>query len=72
MQYIVHPSWITDSISSGKRLPERGYSLMSQISKGLSLQAGGSSWAPTRPSTVVNSPRKVSKSRDAVPFWSRL
>ena len=46
VQYIVHPSWITDSVAAGRRLAERSFSLMSQISQGLR------DWEPLRSDLV--------------------
>ena len=34
VQYIVHPTWLTESLAAQRRLPERRFSLMAEISRG--------------------------------------
>lgn len=36
-QYIVHPTWITESVAAKRRLQERHFSLMARISQGFGL-----------------------------------
>ena len=42
-QYVVQPSWITESVAAGRRLQERQFSLMMKISHRFGLNTLGSS-----------------------------
>ncbi|CAE7652867.1 REV1 [Symbiodinium sp. CCMP2456] len=41
-QYVVQPSWITESVAAGRRLQERQFSLMTKISRRFGLNTLGS------------------------------
>jgi hypothetical protein len=47
-QYIVHPTWITESVAAKRRLPERHFSLMARISQGRTRRTRRTGWWRTR------------------------
>ena len=51
--YFVKPEWITDSIAAGRRLPERGYSLLAGVARDAGLPALALKAGPAEPEAAA-------------------